>query len=266
MRDRWFRMVVTIATSATIACGDAAVDPVTAPESAAKPATPVMNQWPTIWEYSGIPVAASIQIGSDARFEADNLSFVVTAQVSFTWSNDVSARIEASLLNKQGQVVNRSTAGMSFQRFALPVAAGDSTLVVRISTNGIKCGLVGKHSYEGRASQVAIDARLVAFTLFTQTIHPTNGGDVMQPACPPTPGCEQEPVNRVVSGTTGILASTTGCNDAPAPPFGGGSEEFEVCFRIWRELWIWDYYTRAFSLAATWIVGILCYITTMAET
>lgn len=265
MRDRWFRMVVTIATSATIACGDEAVDPVTAPNPAAMPATPAANQWPYQWTYNGIPSAVSIQISSRAYFEADNLSFVATAQVSFTWSNDVSAKLEAWLLNKEGQTVNSSSAGMTYNRFALPVAAGDSTLVVRVSTNNTTCGLVGKHSYEGRASQIAIDAKLVQITLFSHGIQTTNGGDVVQPACPPPPGCEQEPVNRVVSGSTGILASSIGCDGAPAPPFGG-SEAFEVCFRIWRELWIWDYYTRAFSLAATWMVAILCYITTMAET
>lgn len=265
MRDRWFRMVVTIATSATIACGDEAVDSVTAPKPAAMPAAPATNQWPYIWEYNGTPTVASIQISSEANFATDNLSFEATARVTFTWSNDVSAKLDAWLLNKEGQTVNRSSAGMTYNRFALPVAAGDSTLVVRLSTNNVTCGLVGKHSYEGRASQIAIDAKLVQIMLFSQGIQTTNGADVVQPACPPPPGCEQEPVNRVVSGTTGILASTTGCNGAPVPPFSG-SEEFEVCFRVWRELWIWDYYTRAFSLAATWLVAVICYITTMAET
>jgi hypothetical protein len=262
MRDRWFRMVVTIATSATIACGDEAVDSVTAPKPAAMPVVPATNQWPYTWEFSGQPSAVSLQISSDAHFTADNLSFEATARVSFTWSNDVSAKLDVSLLNKDGQTINRSSAGMSYHRFALPVASGDSTLVVRISTNNITCGLVGKHSYEGRASQIAIDAKLIQITLFTQGIQTTNGADVQQPACPPPPGCEQDPVNRVVSGATGILASATNCDYSPLPP-GAGSEEFQVCFAVWRELWVWNYYLRSHTLVATWLVGMFCYITTM---
>ena len=260
MRDRWFRMVVTIATSATIACSDEAVESVTAPKPAAMPAAPATNQFPYYWEFSFTPTIASIQISSDAYFEADNLTFVATARVSFTWSNDVSARLDAWLLNKQGQTVNRSSSGMTYSRFALPVAAGDSTLVVRVSTNNITCGLVGKHSYEGRASQIAIDARLVQITLFTQGIQTTNGADVTQPACPPTTGCEAGPATRVVSGSTGILASTTDCDDAPTPPGGGGEDEFMVCFALWRELWVWDYASGTFQLSSTWFLGVICYI------
>ena len=262
MRDRWFRMVVTIATSATIACGDEAVDSVTAPKPAAMPAAPATNQYPYVWEFTGQPASASIQISSDAYFEADNLSFVATAHVSFTWANDVSAKLEAWLLNKEGQTINRSSAGMSYSRFALPVVGGDSTLVVRVSTNNITCGLVGKHSYEGRASSIAIDAKLVQITLFTQGIQTTNGPDALQPACPPPPGCEQQPVARVVSGTTAILASTTDCDNSPIPP-SGGSEEFRVCFVIWRELWLWNYVTNTFQLMAVWVVGVVCYTITM---
>ena len=257
MRDRWFRMVVTIATSATIACGDEAVDSVTAPKPAAMPAAPATNQWPYYWEFSGTPSVASIQISSSAYFDADYLTFVATARVSFTWSNDVSARLDVWLLNKEGQTINRSSAGMSYNRFALPVAYGDSTLVVRVSTNNTKCGLVGKHSYEGRASQIAIDARLIQLTLFTQGIQTTNGADVQQPACPPPTGCEEEPVSRVISAPAGILASTTSCDDAPAPPDGGG-EEFVVCFIVWREWWVWDS-SSGYRLLAVWPIGVTCY-------
>lgn len=259
MRDRWFRMVVTIATSATIACGDEAVDSVTAPNPAAMPAAPATNLYPYYWEFSGTPSTASIQIASNAYFEADNLTFVATARVSFTWSNEVSARLDAWLLNAQGQTVNRSSAGMTYNRFMLPVAAGDSTLVVRVSTNNIKCGLVGKHSYEGRASQIAIDARLVQITLYTQGIQTTNGGDVLQPACPPPSTCEPDPATRVVSGSTGILASTNDCDDAPSMPGGGGGEEFTVCYAVYRELWLWDYANNYYHLAAVWFVGVVCY-------
>jgi hypothetical protein len=255
-------MVVTIATSATIACGDEAVDSVTAPKPAAMPAPPVTNQWPYVWEFAGQPTFASIQISSDAYFEADNLSFVATAHISFTWSNDVTGKLEAWLLNKQGQTINRSSAGMSYSRFAIPVAGGDSTLVVRLSTNNITCGLVGKHSFEGRASQIAIDAKLVQITLFTQGIQTTNGADVQQPACPPPPGCQQQPVTRVVSSPTAVLTSTTDCDNSPTPP-GGGSEGIEVCFAVWRELWLWNLTTNTLQLVATWMIGVICYVTTM---
>jgi hypothetical protein len=79
MRDRWFRVVVTIATSATIACGDAAVDPVTAPELAAKPATPVAAQFPYIWDFATYEIptnALGMQIAASPRFEDDYLTFV----------------------------------------------------------------------------------------------------------------------------------------------------------------------------------------------
>ena len=259
MRDRWFRMVVTIASSATIACSDEAVDAVTAPKPAAMPAVPATNQWPYTWEFTGIPTAASLQISSEAHFSSDWLTFIASARISFTWSNDVSAKIDAWLLNKQGQTVNRSSAGMTYYRFAVPVSQGDSTLTVRVSTNSIICGLVGKHSYEGRASQIAIDVKFVQITLFTQGIQTTNGADVEQPACPPPSECE-EPASRVISGTTGALASTSDCEDAPAPP-GGGQEPFEICFTVWRELWIWDYFYHIYYLVAIWPVGVICYVT-----
>ena len=79
MRDRWFRMVVTIATSATIACGDEAVDSVTAPKPAAMPAEPATSQWPSVWEFAGYPTAASIQISSNAYFTADNKHVIYNA-------------------------------------------------------------------------------------------------------------------------------------------------------------------------------------------
>ena len=257
-------MVVTIATSATIACGDEAVDSVTAPKPAAMPAVPSTNQFPYLWEYNGFTAAASIQISSDAHFEPDNLTFVASAHFSFTWSNDVTGKLDVSLLNKQGQTINRSSASMSFQRWALPVQRGDTTIVVRLSTNNTTCGLVGKHSYEGRAAQVAIDASLIQITLFSQGIGTTNGPDAAQPACPLPAGCEEAPVYRVSSVATGVPAPTITCGGIPAPP--GGEEEFEVCFTVWRELWIWDYYSRTYNLDMTWIIGAICYITTMNAT
>jgi hypothetical protein len=258
MRDRWFRMVMTIATSATIACGDEAVDQVTAPKPAATPVTPAANQWPYLWEFNGYPTAVGIQISSNARFENDNRDFVAQAFVSFYWANDVSAKLEAWLLNKQGQTINSSSAGMTFYRLALPVQRGDSTMTVRLSTNNTTCGLVGKHSYEGKAAQIAIDARIVTITLFSHTIGKTNGSDVLQPACPPEP-CEAEPATRVVSGATGILAAESTDCGVPMPP-GGGEEELEVCFTVWRELWIWDYLSQSYNLSTSWIIGVICYV------
>jgi len=146
---------------------------------------------------------------------------------------------------------------MTYYRFAIPVASGDSTLVVRISTNNTTCGLVGKHTFEGKASQIAIDAKIVQITLATQGIQTTNGPDVQQPACPEPPGCEEEPASRVISGSNGALASASDCG-APAPP-GGGSEDFVVCFIVWRELWLWDFVNHIFQFITMWPVGLVCY-------
>jgi hypothetical protein len=262
MRDRWFRVVMTIATSATIACGDEAVEQVTAPKPAATPVTPVANQWPYIWEFNATPTAVGIQISSNARFENDNRDFVASAFVSFYWANDVSAKLDAWLLNKAGQTINSGSAGMTFYRIALPVQRGDSTMTVRISTNNTTCGLVGKHSFEGRAAQIAIDAQIVQITLFSHTIGKTSGADVLQPVCPPEP-CEAEPVSRVISGHTGVLASESTDCGVPIPPEGGGDEEFEVCFAVWRELWTWDYLTNTFQFITQWLLGVICFMTYM---
>lgn len=258
-------MVVTIATSATIACGDAAVDPVTAPELAAKPATPVAAQYPYLWDFATYEIptnALGMQIAASPRFEDDYHTFVVSARVTFQWANQVSANIDAWLLNKNGQTVNKGSAGMTYTRLALPVPQGDTTFTVRISTNNITCGLVGKASYSGSAALVALDARLVQLTLTSHTIHPTTTFDVPQPDCPPPSGCEQEPVTRVIGAATGVLASTTTTCDNPMLPPGSGSEEWEVCFTVWRELWVWDYLSRSYTLSTEWIVGVICYLTT----
>lgn len=259
MRDRWFRMVVTIATSATVACGDEAVDKVTAPNPAATPVIPAANQWPYVWEFNGTPTAVGIQISSNASFENDNRDFVANAFVSFWWANDVSAKLDASLLNKQGQTINKGSAGMAFYRIALPVPRGDSTMTVRISTNNTTCGLTGKHSYEGKAAQVAIDAQIVTIRLFSHEIGMTNGPDVLQPPCPPEE-CEAEPVSRVISGHTGVLAAESTDCDVPSPPSGGDEVVFEICLTVWRELWIWDYQSNTYTLNTSWIIGVICYV------
>ena len=266
MRDRCFRMVVTIATSATIACGDAADDPVTAPNLAAKPATPVAEQFPLESEViaSGIPTnAASLQIDANSGFENNNHDFSVTAHVSFWWSNEVTAMVDAWLLNKSGQTVNSGKKGLTYTRLGLPVAQGDTTLTVRISTNNTTCGLIGKGSYNGSAVFMALDTKLLQFKLSGQTIHTTTIEDVLQPACSPPAGCELTPVNRLTSSNPTLLVpSLSDCLPPDYPPVDG-NEEFEVCFAVWRELWIYDVISQFSTLMATWFIGTICYFTTV---
>jgi hypothetical protein len=273
MRDRYLSLVATIATSALIACGDAAVDNVTAPVPAAKPAQPVANQWPTESEYAenGIPSAIGITIAPQASFQDDFTWFVATGNIHFEWVNDVSASVTAWLINKNGTTVNTGYAAIQYSRLALPVPEGDTVMTVRISTNGIKCGLIGKSSFSGHAAQKAIDVRLVQITLYSQTIGPTTGPDIVQPECPPEapppppPVCETTPVARVLAGTAGILASESEtCTTAPAPPPSGGGDDddFEICYTVWLELWIWDFFSNSFTLAEEWIVGFFCIVYT----
>lgn len=260
MRDRYLIVVATIVASALTACNDAAVDQVTAPPSAATPVQPVADQWPTEEEYeaSEIPGALGIQISLNSYFSADTMSFVVEARVRFQWANDVSATVWASVINKTGTVINSSEASMSYQRFALPVASGDTTFVVRVSTNGFKCGLTGKSAYAGHAIAKAVDARVVVINLWEQYIGKTNGPDVVLPACPADPDACQ-PVSRVIGGTTVALPSTSDCDDAaPAPP-DGGTEPVEVCYVIWREFWILDLTTGRRTLLFSYPIGYFCY-------
>jgi hypothetical protein len=263
MRTRYFNVVATIVTSALLACGDAAVDEVTAPRIAATPAQPVTTQWPGIWEYEeyGIPSAIGLNISSDAWFEDDNRTFVARATVRFEWANDVSANLQAWLVDKNNVTVNSGSAGMHYSRAVLPVPSGDTTFTVRISTNNRTCGLLGKHSYNGRSAQNALNVNFLQITLWEQTMPETHGPDVLQPECPPSEGCAT-PVSRVIGGSTGILASEQEDCEAPTPPNGGGDQEaVEVCYTIWRELWIYDIVRRTLNLAAEWPVGIYCYYT-----
>lgn len=260
MRDRYLSLVATIATSALIACGDAAVEDLTAPPLAATPAAPVTDdEWPSELDFEGIPSAIGIQITVSPGFEDGNKTFVVDARVRFQWANEVSANVRASLINKEGNTINQGVAGMTYRRIALPVPQGDSTFTVRISTNNITCGLIGKSSYSGRAATRAIDLNLVQLVLWEQEINETSGPDVLQPACPPPPGCEPSPGNRVIAGTSGILASENE-DCAPAPPNGGGDDDFEFCYTVWRELWVWDYFSGSFNLQAEWIIGTFCFL------
>lgn len=269
MRDRYRSLVATIATSALIACGDAAVGDVTAPRLAATPAAPVADEWPSVDDYTAndISSAIGIRISVDARFEDDYKTFVVVGSVHFEWANEVLATVTASLITQDGNVVNSGSAGMGYARLALPVPQGDTTLTVRISTNYVTCGLIGKSSYSGTASAKALDVKLVQITLWSQTIPTTNGPDVLQPACPPyTPPppdeCES-PITRVISGTIGAL--TTEAEDCPddntAPSGSGGDDYVEVCYTVWRELWYWDP-IWGFQLVDEWFVGTFCYLST----
>lgn len=267
MRTRYFNVVATIATSALFACSDAAVDEVTAPRIAATPAVPVTAEWPYVWEYADneIPSAIGLSIRTDARFEDEYRTFVVDAHIHFEWSNEVSASLNAQLVDQYGTIVNSGSAGMSYKRAVLPVPSGDTTFTVRISTNNRTCGLLGRHSYKGSAGQRAINVNFLQVTLWEQILYETTGADVLQPACPPPPDDCATPASRVLGGVTGILASEQeGCEDAPAPPppSGGGGEEIELCYVIWRELWIWDYLLNTLQIVAEWPVGLICYYTT----
>lgn len=261
MRDRYLIVAATIAASAITACSDAAVDQVTAPLSAAAPVQPVMSTWPSEEEYvaNEIPGAIGLQIGVNPYFSADSLSFVVEANVRFQWANDVSAHVWASVIDKNGATINSSEAGMGYQRLALPVPSGDTTFVVRVSTNGIKCGLTGKSAYEGSASAKAIDSRLIVISLWEQNILKTNGPDVPQGACPEEPAtC---PVTRVIGGAATALPNTDGCDDddaAPAPS-GGSSDPVEVCYFVWREYWVIDLTTGQETLLYSLPIGYYCY-------
>lgn len=269
MRDRYRSLVATIATSALIACGDAAVDDVTAPHLTAMPAAPVTDEWPTEDDYAAndIPGTIGLKISVDARFEDDYKTFVVVANVHFEWANEVLATITASLVGPDGNVVNSGSAGMGYARLALPVPQGDTTFTVRISTNNVTCGLIGKSTYSGSASQKALDVKLVQITLWSQTIPPTNGPDVLQPACPPyTPPppdeCESA-ATRLIAGATRPFAAEAGeCPDDTAPTDSGGDGEFEVCYTVWRELWVWDYYSDSYTLVNEWSLGTFCYVYT----
>ena len=261
MRDRYLIVVATIAASALTACSDAAVDQVTAPPSAATPVHPVAAQWPSTDEYEAneIPSAIGIQIGVSSYFSADTLSFVVEARVQFQWANDVSATVWASVINKGGTVINSSEASMAYRRFAVPVARGDTTFVVRVSTNGFKCGLTGKSAYAGHAEAKAVDAKLIVISLWEQHIGRTNTADVMLPACPSEPAAC--PVSRVIGGSSAALPSTSDCDDddsAPSPP-NGGSEPVEVCYYIWREFWVLDLTTGRRSFLYSIPIGYFCY-------
>ena len=258
MRDRYLIVVATIAASVLTACSDAAVDQVTAPPTAAAPVHPVANEWPTVDEANEASSAIGIQITLNRYFSADTLTFVVEAQVKFQWANDVSATVYASLIDKNGATINSSEASMAYQRFAVPVTSGDTTFVVRLSTNGIKCGLVGKSAYSGHAATKAIDAKLIVITLWQQTIGKTNAEDLVLPACP-APEDECEASSRVIGGMTAALPNTEGCDDAPAPP-GGDSPAEEICYALWREFWVYDYARRQYVFLFEILIGIYGYV------
>lgn len=265
MRDRYLSLAVTLAAGAMIACSDGAVEEITAPKLAEMPATPVANTWPSVTEFTAanIPNAIGIQIRLTPWFEDQYRWFVVSARVTFQWANEVSATINAWLVDKTGKTTNSSSAGMAYRRLSIPVASGDTTFIVKVSTNNTTCGLVGKSSSSGSAAQVAINLQLVQVTLWRQDAHLTNGPDVVQPACPPEePEPEPEacdgPATRVLAGTSGILASEAD-DCAPAAPDGSGEEPTEVCYTVWREYWIYDFYKKTYTMYAAFPIGVVCY-------
>jgi hypothetical protein len=260
-------MVATIATGAMLACGDAAVGDVTAPPLAATPAPPVADTWPTVDEITdaGIPNAIGIQISLNPRFEDNYNSFVLDARVQFQWANEVSASAKAWVINRGGTTINSGSTGMSYKRLAIPVASGDTTFTIRVSTNGFTCDLTGKSSAEGSARVNALDVKLVQILLWEQVAPTTTGPDVLQPTCETEdpPDCDV-PASRVVAGATGLLASeSTDCEDAPAPPTGGDVTTVEVCYTVWREYWIYDYDTQRSYLVGVFPIGTYCETVTM---
>jgi hypothetical protein len=266
MRNRFAPIIVAIASGLTMACGDAAVERVTAPKVTATPATPVANEYPSTEEFenAGIPAAAGIMLSATTHYEDDYRTFVATLNVRFTWSNNVSASLKAWVQNKTGQVINSGSAGMSYRRWLLPVARGDTTFTVRVSTNGIRCGLIGKAEYEGSAAQIAFDlSKMLQIELAGQQYGQTTTPDNAQPDCTPDPGCEQSD-ERVIDGDGGFLASDeASCDDpAPSPPSGGDGEEVEVCVAVWRELWMFIP-PNTFRLLDRWFLGTICYTVTM---
>jgi hypothetical protein len=264
MHRRYFNVVATIATSVTLACGDARLDDVTAPPPAAIPASPVTNQWPSEEEFAEVSSAIGIRIVLAPWFARDNLYFNVDARITFDWANYVSATAKASLINASGTQINSGQASLTWYRIALPVASGDTTLTVRIATNNITCGLTGKSSGSGRAAQRALSFGLVVIDLYDQTAGETSGPDVMQPTCPPD-DCGVTASSRVTRGTSGVLRSESdGCDDdAPTPPLTGGESDDPdptlVCFTLWREFWYYDSVTRRYSLLGTYVLGTFCY-------
>jgi len=267
MRDRYLSLAVTLAAGAMIACSDGAVEEITAPKLAEMPATPVANTWPSVTEFTAanIPNAIGMQIYLTPWFEDQYRWFVVSARVTFQWANEVSATVNAWLVDKAGKTTNSSSAGMAYRRLSIPVSSGDTTFIVKVATNNTTCGLVGKSSSSGVAAQVAINLQLVQVTLWRQEAFPTNGPDVVQPACPPEepepPGACDGPVTRLLAGTTGPLAAEADdCASAP-PPDGGGEEPTEVCYTVWREYWIYDFLRRTYTLYAVVPIGVVCYTT-----
>jgi hypothetical protein len=267
MDRRYFSVVATIATSVTLACGDARLDDVTAPPPAAMPVTPVANEWPSEEEIAaaGIPSAIGMRVDLTPWFATDNLYFIVDAKVSFTWANYVSATIKASLINASGQQVNSGQAALSWYRMVVPVPSGDTTFTVRIATNNTTCGLTGKSTGSGKAAQRALAAGLFTVDIYEHSVGETSGPDVLQPTCPPD-DCDGTASSRVIRGTSDVLRSESDdCDDdAPAPPGGGGDPEEGpdptlVCFDLWREFWVYDFGTRQSTLIGQAYMGTFCY-------
>ena len=272
MHNRLPSVVATIVAGVTLACSDAAVDHVTAPPLAATPAQPVANMYPGTWEYTaaGIPAAIGMNIKTTPAWEDEYRTFTVWADDKFEWANLVTADVNTSLTDKTGRTVNSGSAGVTYTRFLLPVVRGDTTFVVRISTHGERCGLMGKHTYRGASRQMAVNLSFVQLSIWGHDVHPTTGMDILQPICPPPPpppppppsDCD-EPASRIISGGPSLSGTDDDC--APAAPNGGsGGNQIEVCYTIWREYWIYDYATRRTYLVARYPIGTECYVVNMS--
>jgi hypothetical protein len=264
MRNRCAWIVLACAASVTIACGDAAVESLTAPKITATPATPVANQWPTEEEYenAGISSAVGLLMHGSGYFESDYKTFIASVALQFTWSNDVNANLHGWVQNATGQTINSASKGMTWKRFALPVAYGDTTFSVSVSTNNITCGLLGKGTYSGGAGQ-----QLLTIQVHHTSQQATNIADVPQPTCPPgdapDPGCEPQDY-RIIGAAEALASGDGSCDEpAPTPPSGGPNEEVEVCVAVWRQLWLYDPSRNTLRLLDQWFLGVICYTTTL---
>jgi hypothetical protein len=158
------------------------------------------------------------------------------SEVNFTWVNNASAKLKASLIDSQGNVVNESE-GQFERSMYRPFNSGPHTLNVSTSSVHHQCGVTGK-------SKISIAASLYVVN-YSENWNPTrlwgvgysyNGSDVSRPACQ-----EKEEEEEVYRGGE----SGEGCGDAeycsgggPYPSYptysgNGGASPSAMC-TLWR--------------------------------
>jgi hypothetical protein len=119
------------------------------------PQSAQFESWPTEAEVqasgAGYP-SASFPIGNqfvDANFRA-------TGTLHFTWANDVTATLQATIVKQEdGSTFSQSGVESGhWYRIALPVASGDTTLVAVASKLNRNCGLTGTSHGHYSAKQI----------------------------------------------------------------------------------------------------------------